>query len=318
MANNERIGLAFMPAGAEHVVDLVERAEAAGITTAWAVMPATGLDTLTLFAAAAARTTRIRMGTAIVPAFIQHPLKLAAQAMALEGLAPGRLRLGIGTAHARTMVAVYHLPFDRPLAQLREHLHILRTLLRDGAVSFAGDFYQVDAKLPGTPTAAPATPVLIAALRAPAFALAGAASDGALSWLCPLDYLLDHAKPALERGAAEAGRLAPPLIAHVPVVVATDRETVRARAREQLAYYAAAPFYARMFADAGFPLGPAGEVTDALIDDLVVGGDEATIATGLRQRLDRLGNHDELSVSLLAGPDRRAEEETLLRALAQA
>ena len=307
-----RVGLAFVPVDAAHGVELIGRAEAAGVATAWAVMPATRLDTLTLFAAAAVQTGRIALGTAIVPAFIQHPLKLATQALALEGLAPGRLRLGIGTAHARTMVDVYHLPFDRPLSRLREHLHVLRSVLRDGEVSFAGEFYAVDAAL----GAAPGTPVLVSALRAPAFRLAGEASDGALSWLCPLDYLLREAAPAMAEGAAAAGRPVPPLLAHVPVVVASDRAIVRARAREQLAGYASAPFYARMFADAGYPLDAAGAVTDALIDDLVVGGDEAAIAAGLGARLDRLGAADELLVSLLPGPDRRAEEDALLRALA--
>jgi F420-dependent oxidoreductase-like protein len=306
---DRRINLAFTQAGATHFVDLVARAEAAGLDTAWAVMPATALDTPTLFAAAAMRTERIRLGTAIVPAFTRHPLALATQALAIEGLAPGRLRLGIGTAHARTMVAVYHLPFDRPLAQLREYLRVLRPVLHDGEVHFAGDFYRVDARL----AAAPRTPVLIAALRPPAFALASELSDGAISWLCPIEYLLAHAKPALAEGAARAGRPVPPLLAHVPVVIGTDRAAVRALAREQLAYYAAAPFYARMFADAGYPLGPDGEVTDALIDALVVSGDEAAIAAQLEERLAR--GLDELLVGLLPGPDRRADEDALLRIL---
>ena len=96
-------------------------------------------------------------------------------------------------------------------------------------------------------------------------------------------------------------------------MIGTDRETVRAIAREQLAYYAAAPFYARMFADAGYPLGPNGEVTDALIDALVVSGDDQAIAGQLRERLER--GPDELLVSLLPGPDRRADEDVLLRVL---
>ena len=304
-----RVGLAFVPAGATHAVDLIVRAEAAGVETAWAVMPATGLDTPTLLAAAAVRTARIRLGTAIVPAFTRHPLALATQALALEGLAPGRLRLGVGTAHARTMAAVYHLPFDRPLAQLREYVQVLRPVLHDGTVSFAGDFYRVDAKL----AAAPKTPVLVAALREPAFTLAGELSDGAISWLCPVEYLLAHAKPALVRGAEHANREAPPLVAHVPVAVGTDRAAVRAAAREQLGYYAAAPFYARMFADAGYPLAPDGGVTDELIDALVVSGDDGAIAAQLEERLDR--GLDELLVSLIAGADRRADEDALLRIL---
>ena len=77
-------------------------------------MPATGVDTLTLLAAAAVRTERIILGTSIVPAFTRHPLAFVTQAQALEGLAPGRFDLGIGSAHARTMVDVYHVDFDAP------------------------------------------------------------------------------------------------------------------------------------------------------------------------------------------------------------
>lgn len=307
----DRVGLAFNPGDdVTGAIDLIARADRAGIATAWPVMPAMGLDTLTLFAAAVGRTEQIRIGTAIVPAFTRHPLTVANQARVLEQLAPERLRLGIGTAHARTMVDVYHLPFGRPLAQLREYLDVLRPLLQSGEVHFAGEFYEVDATLP-KPLG---TPVLIAALRPPAFALAGTHSDGAISWNCPVEYLMRVAKPALARGAAAAGRPTPPLLVHVPVVTSADQGTVRAIARQQLAYYAAAPFYARMFADAGFPLDAAGQVTDELIDHLVVSGGEDEIRRRLVDRLE--AGPDELLVNLLPGPDRRSDEDTLLRVLA--
>ncbi|CAA9523993.1 MAG: hypothetical protein AVDCRST_MAG73-292 [uncultured Thermomicrobiales bacterium] len=281
-------------------MDLIVRAEAGGVGTVWAVMPALGLDTPTLFAAALAKTERVTVGTAIVPAFTRHPLGLATQIRALEGLAPGRLRVGIGTAHARTMVDVYHLPFDRPLAQLREYLAVLRPALAEGTVSFAGEFYRVDATFPSAPN----TPLLVSALRAPAFALAGELADGAISWLCPVGYLLREAIPAMERGAATAGRQRPPLVAHALAARTTDRAALLAAAREQLAYYAAAPFYARMWADAGFPL-EGGAVSDALIEALTVWGDDDAIAAGLRARLDQ--GVDELLVSPIFGEDRDAD-----------
>jgi F420-dependent oxidoreductase-like protein len=306
----DRIGLAFNPGDdVLGAIDLIARADQAGLTTAWLVMPAMGLDSLTLFAAALGRTEQIRIGTAIVPAFTRHPLTVANQARVLEQLAPGRLRLGIGTAHARTMVDVYHLPFGRPLAQLREYLDVLRPLLQTGEVHFTGEFYEVDATLP-QPLG---TPVLIAALRPPAFELAGSHSDGAISWNCPVDYLMRVAKPALARGADAVGRPAPPMLVHVPVVTSPVPDRVRAVARQQLAYYAAAPFYARMFADAGVPLDAGGHVTDELIGHLVVSGDEDEIRRQLVQRLE--AGSDELLVNLLPGPDRRADEDALLRVL---
>lgn len=309
-ARRERIGLAFNPGDdARGALDLIRRADQAGISTAWLIMPAMGLDSLTLFAAALTSSEQIRIGTAIVPAFTRHPLTVANQARVLDQLGPGRLRLGLGTAHARTMVAVYHLPFDRPLSQLREYLQVLRPLLETGEVHFAGEFYEVDATIPRRVD----TPLLIAALRPPAFELAGSLADGAISWNCPVSYLLEQSKPALARGAATAGRPAPPLLAHVPVVMSADRETVRGIARQQLSYYAAAPFYARMFADAGYPLDAAGHVTNDLIDNLVVSGSEDEIREQLTARLE--AGLDELLVNPLFGPDRRADEDAVLRAL---
>jgi len=273
------------------------------------VMSATALDSLTLLAAAAVKTERIVLGTSIVPAFTRHPLAFVTQALALEGLAPGRFNLGIGTAHARTMVDVYHLDFDHPLRQLTEYLWVVQPALKTGTVHFEGEYYQVDATFPR----APGTPVPIAALRAPAFRAAGRLADGAMSWNCPTAYMQQVALPALQAGAESAGRARPPLMVHVPVVVSTDREEVRRIAGEQLSYYAAAPFYARMFADAGYPLASDGSVTTELIDNLVVSGTPQEIAAQLRQRLD-LG-FDILMVNPLRVGDDRAHEDAVLEIL---
>lgn len=309
MAYAARVGFAFVPQGSMQAVDLIGRAEQAGVDTVWTVMSALALDTLTIFAAAATRTERIRFGTAIVPAFTRHPLGLATQAAALEGLAPGRLRLGIGTAHARTMVDAYHLDFRRPLSRLREYVEIVRPVLQQGEVHSHGEWYSADATIPNPP----GTPVLVSALRAPAFRLAGEMTDGALAWLCPPGYLRRVALPALEAGAAAAGRQRPPLIAHLPVVMTPDRDRAYEAARRQLAYYAAAPFYARMFADAGHPLDAEGRITDGLLDDLLVYGAPDRVAAGLRERLD--GGVDEIYPALLPLDDQRAEEDALLAVL---
>ena len=303
----QRVGIGFIPSNARQALDLIRRADTAGIETIWAVMPALNRDTPTLFAAAAVQTERIKLGTAIVPAFTRHPLGLATQVLTLEDLAPGRLRLGIGTAHQRTMIPSYGLAFDRPLSQLREYLQVLRPVLREGAVSFAGEFYRVEAKL----AYAPKTPVLISALRQGSFELAGELADGAITWLCPAEYILNQGLPALQRGAERAGRERPPIVAHVLVSPRTDRAAVRAAARKHLSYYAAAIFYQRMFAAAGYPLAADGSVTGALIDAIVLSGDDAAVAAGLRERLER--GLDELVVSLIASDDPRGDEDALIR-----
>jgi len=307
MSVRERIGVGFRPDDARQALDLIARAEVAGVETIWTVMGALARDTPTIFAAAAVQTRQIKLGTAIVPAFTRHPLALATQATAIEDLAPGRLRLGIGTSHQRAMIPAYGLPFDRPLAQLREYLQVIRPALHDGKVSFSGEFYRSEAALPR----ATKTPVPISALREHAFELAGEMSDGAISWLCPIDYLARVGKPALERGARAASRPAPPLIAHVLVLPRTDRALVREATRKALGSYAGAPFYQRMFAAAGFPLGPDNSIPDALIDNLVVSGDDEAIVAGLHERLAK--GMDELLLNLVPADDPRADEDALLR-----
>lgn len=303
----DRISLGFRPDDARQALELTIQADAAGISTIWTVMGAVARDTPTIFAAAAVQTDQIKLGTSIVPAFTRHPLALATQVMALEDLAPGRIRLGIGTSHQRTMIPAYGLPFDKPLSQLREYLLLLRQALSSGSVSFAGEYYRSEATLPRTSE----TPILISALRENAFELAGELSDGAITWLCPIDYLVRTAKPAMERGAASADRSVPPLVAHVLVSPRTDPEAVRADTRQTLAYYAGATFYQRMFADAGFPLGPNNEIPDGLIDNLVLSGTDDEIAAGIQERLDR--GMDEILLNLVPSADPRTDEKAILR-----
>jgi alkanesulfonate monooxygenase SsuD/methylene tetrahydromethanopterin reductase-like flavin-dependent oxidoreductase (luciferase family) len=307
MPLREQLGFGFTPSNAKAALDTIGRAEAAGVPTVWTVMPALGRDTLTLYGAAAVQTSTVKLGTAIVPAFTRHPLAMATQMMSLEDLAPGRFRLGIGTAHQRTMIPAYGLPFERPLSQLREYLQVLRPVLQSGAVTFEGEFYRVDAKLPSTP----GTPVLISTLREHAFELAGELADGAITWLCPIDYLERVGKPALIRGAQMAGREMPPLVAHVLISPRTDRDAVRAAARKSLGYYASAVFYQRMFAAAGFPLGDDLSIPDALIDALVVSGGDEEIVEGLRARL--VHGPDELLLNLVASDDPRSDEDAIFR-----
>jgi len=297
-----RIGFGFRPTDARSAVEIIVRAEAAGFGTAWTVMPALGRDTMRLLAAAALRTSTIKLGTSIVPAFTRHPLALVTQALALEDLAPGRLRLGVGTSHQRTMIAAYGLPFDRPLAQLREYVAILSAALYTGRVAYTGAYYTAHAEFP----TAPGTPVLVSALRDHAWELAGELSDGGISWITPLAYLTSGAKPAMARGAKRSGRPEPPVVGHVFVSAEPDRGVVRAAVRESLGYYASAPFYQRMFEASGYPLGEGNAVPDALIDALVISGDPGTIAQGLKERLG--GGIDEVLIDVVPGPDQRAAE----------
>lgn len=270
----ERVGLVTNGMDAVSIVKKIVEAEGAGVRQIWATQGSISVDTLTAFAAAASQTSSIRLGTAIVPTYPRHPLTIVGQALAINDLAPGRLRLGIGPSHRPTMEGVYGFEMVKPLEHLREYVDIVRSALWEGSVDHQGQFFQVKANIPRTAQ----IPLLISTLRAGAFKLAGEISDGALPWLCPIPYLLKTAQPALQQSAQSSGRPVPPLVAHVLVSVSEDRQAVLDATRAQVRNYGRLPFYAGMFADAGFPVSADGTMSDDLINSLVISGSETEIA----------------------------------------
>jgi F420-dependent oxidoreductase-like protein len=309
-----RAGLAIRNPNPADTLTAIVRAEQLGLPAVWSTVGGTNPDAVSLFAAAAAQTTRIGLGTAIVPTYPRHPIMLASQALVLAALGPGRFRLGIGPSHRPTIEGMFGIPMQKPLDHLREYLTILRGLLWEGGIDFQGEHYQVKAALPDG-VSPPKIPLPISALRAGAFRLAGEIADGAISWVCPVPYLVNTARPALVAGAQAAGRPIPPLIGHVPVALGTDRAAIREAARPQLATYGRLPFYRGMFADAGFPIPDDNVMPDALLDELVVSGTPAEIAERL-QAIQAAGV-DELLIMRITVADAEAEELALIELLAR-
>ncbi|MDP8923171.1 MAG: LLM class flavin-dependent oxidoreductase [Chloroflexota bacterium] len=110
-----RAGLVIRRPDPAATLAAIARAEEVGVPAVWSTVGGTNPDAVTLFAAAAARTTRIGLGTAIVPTYPRHPIVLASQALVLAALAPGRLRLGIGPSHRPTIEGMFGLPMGKPL-----------------------------------------------------------------------------------------------------------------------------------------------------------------------------------------------------------
>ncbi|MDA0350807.1 MAG: LLM class flavin-dependent oxidoreductase [Chloroflexi bacterium] len=289
----------------------IQQAEAAGVQAAWATMGgAGGVDMLPVFAVAAAQTERILLGNCIVHTWSRQPVAFAQEAMAIEGFGPGRFRLGIGPTTQFFVERMYGQPYTRPLTNLREYLTVIRALLHEGSVSFEG--FHVSAKARISPHAP--VPVMASALRPKSYELCGELADGAISWMSPLKYLTETALPALQAGASAAGREAPPLVAHVPIAVTTDREAARQMAREQLSMYARVPNYQGMFAAAGYEV--TDSYTDPLLDDLVVSGTEAEVAAGLQRWIG--AGMGEVIAHPLIGPDREGSLAASFAAVARA
>lgn len=297
------IGVVVQPDETSTTLEMIRMAEQARAETVWLTTGRFRPDALTIMAAATQFTTRIRMGTAVVPIWPRHPLALAMQVDALESLAPGRIRLGIGPSTPAAM-SPFGADFRRPLSHLREYLTCLRTLFREGRVDFRGEFVRARGKL-----AAPLpTEVLASALGEGAFRLCGEAADGALTWVSPPPYVKTTGLPALRTGAASAGRAPPPVVLCVPTLVTEDFPSVRSAAQRLIAPYRGFQYYRDMFAKAGYP--PGDELFPRrLVDELVVHGSIDEVVS----RLSELATWSEVMVFPLTGglADRRGFERCL-------
>ncbi|MCS7003338.1 MAG: LLM class flavin-dependent oxidoreductase, partial [Dehalococcoidia bacterium] len=192
------------------------------------------------------------------------------------------------------------------------YLTILRGALHHGVVAVRGRFLAADVTVPDPPK----TPILLGALGRKAFGLAGELADGAVTWLCPLAYVQRVALPALAEGAAEAGRPTPPVVLHAPFIVHDDPDEARAAVRQSvLGGFPRRPYYTAMFVAAGFPEAAEGW-SDAMIDAVVIHGDESTVMAGLRAAQES-GVGEVLAFPMAAGADRAASFERAWALLAK-
>ncbi len=86
-------------------------AEALGFTTGWVPHIPWSLDGLTALALAGQVTSRIELGTAVMPTYPRHPLAMAQQAMSTQAATDGRLVLGIGPSHPVVIESMHGLEY---------------------------------------------------------------------------------------------------------------------------------------------------------------------------------------------------------------
>jgi F420-dependent oxidoreductase-like protein len=308
----ERIGLIVNETNAATAIKTISSAETAGVQQIWMVQPPWSPDGLTTLAAVAIKTSKVHLGTSIIPIYPRHPVALAQQALALHDIAPGRLRLGIGPSHRAIVEDMYGLSQTRPLIYLREYVKVLHSILIDGKINHHGEFFNVVIEFPRTAQ----IPVLISTLGKKAFELAGEIADGALSWMCPVPYLLHTGIPLLRKGAnANRRPNTPPLIAHIPVALSQDHDSVMVAGHKMFEIYSKLPFYAKMFAGAGFPLTSDNMVSEDFVDNMIISGNEDTVAKSLNKLL--ASGLDELMVNLVPIVDEKYEQTQLIHLIGQ-
>jgi probable F420-dependent oxidoreductase len=237
---------------AAECVDLARRAEDDwGYPALW-LAETGGADSFALAGALATATRHVEIGTAIVPAYNRTPAVLAAGAATLAQLSGDRFVLGLGTSSHAIIEQWNGVPFEAPLARMRETVAILRQALAGQKTSFDGDTVRSHGLRLG---ALPAKPlrIYLAGLREKMLELAGEVGEGLIINFMPIQAM-PKILGAYRAGAARVGRDASSdeVVARFQVGITDDVAAARNLVRAAFGGYVATPVYNRFFDWVGY------------------------------------------------------------------
>ena len=292
----DSLGVALLGPGVPaETAEWARAAEAAGLASLWVIEDYFHPGAYALAGAAAAVTSRLAIGLGVVNPHTRHPALVAMETAALDGIAPGRVLLGLGSSNRRWIEEQMAIPFKAPLAALREAVEITRRLLAGERVTYAGEHMHVSEVALESPPRAP-IPILLGVKGPRALALAGEVADGVLCSILTSPAHVRRVRASTAGARPASGRFV--VAAYLPMSVDEDGAAARRRVRPLLARYLGVLHGQSILADAGVTparsepfrrawlAGRAAEdlVTDDLIDILAVAG----TAAECRRALGRL------------------------------
>jgi probable F420-dependent oxidoreductase len=310
----------------DQAVERVRLAESLGYESVWVTQLA-GRDALTVITVYALGTERIRLGTGVVPIYTRTPVTMAQTAATIDELSGGRLNLGLGVSHRPVIEGWHGQTIERPVAEMREYVGIVRAILR-GEDPPAGTRWQTGFHLVGLDPR-PELPIYLAGLSPGMLRLAGEVADGLVLWLCTPEYIERTVVPAvsegLERRDGDAGLEDFDVVAAVPAAVTDDVEAVRDLMRSELLPYFGLPFYRAMIERSGY--GEEIAAFDAAAGD--VDGMRAAISERFLSDLAAIGSEEDVRQGIAryrgagartpgVGPIARTDFDAALRAAAGA
>jgi alkanesulfonate monooxygenase SsuD/methylene tetrahydromethanopterin reductase-like flavin-dependent oxidoreductase (luciferase family) len=262
----------------DSALERVRKADGLGFDSVYVTQIA-GRDALTLLAAYASVSERVRLGTGVTPIFARTPVAMAQAAATIDELSGDRMVLGLGVSHDVTVENWFDSKISKPVTQMREYAGIVRAILRSEPPP-EGHFFNTRFQFMGFEPR-PDLPIYIAALSPNMLRLAGEIGDGVMLWLCNPEYVKEVVLPSVTEGRQRAGKGLDgfDVVAAVPVGLTDDLDQAKARQRAELVPYASLPFYRTMLERSGF------EDDLAAFDDGIAAGDTDRAKAGLSDRL---------------------------------
>src|SRR5215211_2162729 len=134
----------LMGLGPQLAVDTARQAADLGYSSFWTA-ETTGPEAFSLLAAVGAAAPSLGLGTGVLALQLRTPMVVAMAGATLQALHPDSdIVLGVGISSPVVTQRWHGVPYgDRPLAQTREYVTLLRECLSGESVSFKGDFYEV-------------------------------------------------------------------------------------------------------------------------------------------------------------------------------
>ena len=309
--------------GTDLTLDVVREADTLGFTSAW-VAEANAAEAMALLGAISQAAPHLGLGTGVLALQLRTPPLHAMAAATLQQLAGDRaVYLGIGISSPAVAGQWHGAGYtDRPIAQVREFLTLLRECLAGDTVTFEGDFYTVKRFRLGLKLGDRRPKIALAALNKQMLTLGGELADVVL-----LNYLPATLVPWCVDRIRAGGNAEIHAYVHCAV---TDRDRYADLARKDLLNYAVAPAYATQFERAGFVDevqhfqnrwaardrdGALEAISDAWVDAIQIMGDEQHVRDAVQAYADH-GVDVPIVFALPWGEDRMATVSNTLRALA--
>lgn len=278
----------------------VVQAEADGFASYWLAQTSL-LDAISALALAGSDTSRITLGTAVVPTWTRHPQATAAAALTAQAALDGRFVLGLGLSHQPAVEGHLHMTWEKPIRHMLDYLDVLQPLLAGGMADHAGEVWSYTGSS-SRPTDSPPK-VMLAALGDQMLKIAGRRTDGTILWCVGPITIERQIAPVIKGAAAEAGREPPAIVCSLPVWVTDDPAPAREFVAQILAVYATLPSYRAMLDIEGV----------AGIADISLIGSEQQITDGLAA-IAAAGATDFSAVVMGGNPDELGRTRAVLQA----
>jgi 5,10-methylenetetrahydromethanopterin reductase len=280
----------------------IRKADELGFYAVYAADETWHKDLWLLFAAAAAQTSQIRLGPSISGIVLREPTLIAQAAATLDELTGGRAEVAVSSGNFG-LLAQYHIDWakTKPLSRVKEAVHVIRTLLDDGVVTFDGEFFKYSGLFTFARPVQDRLPVKMGAMRGPkSFEAAAEFSDGchhALSYSREAyEYMMKHCTIGAERAGKNVQDL--DLGAWVVFSVAEDSAKAKDAARSMVGLYASA-MPAEQLVRNGVEPEEVAPIVEAIGAGDMAKGIELT-STDLAERLSIAGTPEEVTEKIKA------------------